>query len=74
MSVSLAQVEEQVFMLSQDDQLQLINDVLQKQTLTDIEEAQLKLAEQRAEELSSGKVTTVSSDEAFKIFHSKLKS
>ena len=74
MPLSLAQVEEQVFMLPLDEQLQLINDVLEKQTLTDIEEAQLKVAEQRAQELASGKVSAISSEDAFKIFHSKLKS
>jgi Putative addiction module component len=74
MSLSLAQVEEQVFTLPQDEQLQLVNDVLAKQSLSKIEEAQLDVAEQRAQELASGKVAPVSSDDAFKMFRSKLKS
>ena len=56
MSVSLAQVEEQVFMLSQDDQLQLIHNVLAKQPMSDVEKAQLREAQLRAREIDEGKV------------------
>jgi hypothetical protein len=73
MPMTFRQVEKQAFMLTQEQQLQLVHDIMDRQVLTDVEKAQVRVAEQRAQEIDSGQVKTVSSEEAFRIIRSNLK-
>ena len=73
MALSLTQVEAQVFMLPQDDQLQLVQDIMSKQALSKTEEAWLDKAEQRAHEIDSGKATLIDSKTAFTTLRANLK-
>jgi Putative addiction module component len=72
MSLSLAQVEEQVFMLPQDQQIQLIHDVLAKQPLSKTEEAQLREAKQRSREIDEGKVELLDRETVMKSLKAEL--
>lgn len=73
MPMTLTQVEKQAFMLTHDQQLKLVHDIMDRQVLSEIEEAQVRVAEQRAQEIASGKVKTIGREEAFKIIRSNLK-
>ena len=73
MPMTLTQVEKQAFMLTQDQQLQLVQDIMAKQLLTKEEEAWLDKAEKRAAEIDSGKVKLVDSKEAFARIRANLK-
>ena len=73
MPMTLTQVEKQAFMLTQDQQLQLVQDIMAKQLLTKEEEAWLDKAERRAAEIDSGKVKLVDSKEAFARIRANLK-
>ena len=73
MPLTLTQVEKQAFMLSQDQQLQLVQDIMSKQVLSKEEEAWLDKAERRAQEIDNGKATLIDSKTAFNYFTRKSK-
>ncbi len=73
MPLTLTQVEKQAFMLSQDQQLQLVQDIMSKQVLSKTEEAWLDKAEQRAQEIDNGKATLIDSKTAFTTLRANLK-
>jgi len=73
MALSLTQVEEQAFMLSQDQQMQLVQDIMSKQVFSETKEAWLDKAEQRAQEIDNGKATLIDSKTAFTTLRANLK-
>ena len=64
MTMTLTEVEEQASLLSQEQQLQLAQDILEKQ-FRDVDSSWLDEAERRANEIDSGSVALNSAAEVF---------